>query len=321
MPEFTRSEAKSWAQENLRDFYAAPITPTTADGRIDEAGLRENIDAYIDMGVDGLVVGGFAAETWNMLPEEWFRYHDLVADAVAGRTDLWTIILDPCAQLCVKKLEHVGKLGFSGAELMNPMTQLRSDEEIYDFFKYVTDRSDLGICLYRTPVSGKVMSIDLMQRLVDIDTVVCTKQGHLNRQESLLLRRELRDDFIVSDPIEHFYLDDLREGGQVLFAEFSYILYGKKREVLRSYVNHARQGDWDTAYTEWKSLRPIWHLYEDEFMMPLARSASYASLMAVIKTWCEALGLRGGPMLPPVRDLPPEVRERIIGRVQDLGLV
>ena len=42
-----------------------------------------------------------------------------------------------------------------GAELMNPMTQLRGDDEIYNFFKYITDRSDLGICLYRTPVSGK----------------------------------------------------------------------------------------------------------------------------------------------------------------------
>jgi len=188
MAEFTRSEAKAWAKERVRDFYAAPITPLTADFQLDEAGIRENVEAYIDWGVDGLVIGGFANETWNMRPEWWYRLHEITADAVRGRTDLWTIILDPCAEVCIDKLKHVEKLGFSGAELMNPMTQLRGDDEIYNFFKYVTDRSDLGICLYRTPVSGKVMGLDLLKRLVDIPTVVCTKQGNLNRAESLLLR-------------------------------------------------------------------------------------------------------------------------------------
>lgn len=321
MPVFDRKDAKSWARQNVRGFYFAPITPTTDNFEIDEEGLRENIDAYIDMGVDGLVVGGFAAETWNMLPEKWFAYHELVADAVKGRTDLWSIVLDPCAELCVKKFQHIEKLGFTGAELMNPMTQLRADDEIYDFFKYVTDRTDCAICLYRTPVSGKVMGIDLMKRLADIDTVVCTKQGNLNRQESLWLRRELRDDFIVSDPLEHFFLDDLRQGGQVLFAEFSYVIYGKKRSVLRSYLNNALAGRWEQAHAEWESLRPIWYLYEEEFMLPLTRTASYAGLISVIKTWHEALGLNAGPMIPPVRNIAPEAKARIIGRIQELGLV
>ncbi|MDF1819207.1 MAG: dihydrodipicolinate synthase family protein [Immundisolibacteraceae bacterium] len=320
MADFTRSEAKSWANKTIRGFYSAPITPIT-DNKIDEAKLRENIDTYIDWGVDGLVVGGFAAETWNMQPEEWFRYHDIVADAVAGRTDLWSIILDPSADFCLRKLDHIEKLGYSGAEVMNPMTQLRTDSEIFDFFKYITDASNLAVCLYRTPVSGKVLSLDLMKRLVDLETVVCVKQGHLNRSESLLLRRELRDDFIVSDPIEQFFVDDLRLGGQVLFAEFSYLLYGKKREVLRSYYEDALAGRWDDAWAKWHSLRPIWEIYEDEFMGPLGKTAAYARLIGVIKVWCEFLGLHAGPVTAPVQALTGEERDRLIGKLQKVDIV
>lgn len=320
MADFTRSEAKTWAQKTIRGFYSAPITPIT-DGKINEQQLRENIDTYIDWGVDGLVVGGFAAETWNMQPEEWFRYHDIVADAVAGRTDLWSIILDPSADFCVRKLAHIEQLGFNGAELMNPMTQLRTDSEVFDFFQYVTDRSDLAICLYRTPVSGKVLSLELMKRLVDLETVVCVKQGHLNRSESLLLRRELRDDFIVSDPIEQFFVDDLRLGGQVLFAEFSYLLYGKKRAVLRSYYEDALAGKWDDAWAKWHSLRPIWEVYEDEFMGPLSKTAAYARLIGVIKLWCEFIGLHAGPVTAPVQALTEVERERLLGKLQPLGIV
>ncbi len=320
MVDFTRSEAKTWAQKTIKGFYSAPITPIT-DNKIDEAQLRENIDTIIDWGVDGLVVGGFASETWNMLPEEWFRFHDIVADAVGGRTDLWSIILDPSADFCLRKLNHIEQLGFSGAELMNPMTQIRTDSEIFDFFKYVSDQSDLAICLYRTPVSGKVLSLELMKRLVDLETMVCVKQGHLNRQESILLRRELRDDFIVSDPIEEFFLDDLRRGGQVLFAEFSYMIYGKKREVLRSYYNKALQGDWDGAWEDWNSLRPIWQVYEDEFMGPLSRTAAYARLIGVMKLWFEFLGLHAGPVTAPVQQLTGEEKERLIGKLQKLDIV
>jgi 4-hydroxy-tetrahydrodipicolinate synthase len=73
--------------------------------------------------------------------------------------DLWTIILDPSVHQALEKMELVEKLGFSGAEVINPVVQLRSDEEIYDYFKYMTDHSDLAIFLYRTAVSGKLMSL------------------------------------------------------------------------------------------------------------------------------------------------------------------
>lgn len=40
---FSKKEAKKWALANVHDFYMCPLSPTTADGRFDEAGLRDNI--------------------------------------------------------------------------------------------------------------------------------------------------------------------------------------------------------------------------------------------------------------------------------------
>ena len=59
--EYTRNEAKQWAQKNLRGFYDAPLTPFTKSGELDEPALRDNIDQFVDMGLDGIVVGGFIA--------------------------------------------------------------------------------------------------------------------------------------------------------------------------------------------------------------------------------------------------------------------
>lgn len=318
--QFSRAEAKKWALQQIRDLYMCPLTPTTKERVFDKDGIRENIEAYIAMGLNGLVVGGFLAECWNVKLSDWFRYHQVVAEAARGRIDLWTIILDPSVHQALEKMAFVEKLGFSGAEVINPVVQLRTDDEIYDFFTYLTDHSSLAICLYRTPVSGKVLGFDLMQRLADIDTIVAVKQGNFSRAETLKLRRLLRNDFIVSDPSEYFYLDDLRHGGQVVWGELSYILYGKQRHLMREYIDLARAGQWEAAYAKWQALAPIRNLYEDLFVWEIARTATYASALAWMKAWYGVIGLRTGPMLPPVRDLDPGKAEWLAGQLRDLGV-
>lgn len=318
--DFTRSEAKAWSLEHIRNFYMCPLTPLTKDYEIDEAGLRENIEAFIDMGIEGLVMGGFIAECWNMTLSDWYRYHEIVADAVNGRTDLWTIILDPSVYQAIEKMQFVEKLGFNGAEVINPVVQLRSDDEIYNWFKYLTDHTDLAVCLYRTPVSGKVLSFDLMNRLADIDTVVAVKQGNINRAETLKMRQLMRDDFIVSEPIEYWFLDDIRHGGQVVWGELSYILYGKKRHLCREYIDLARQGKWDEAYAKWDALSPVRDLYGDKFLWIVARTATYASPLAYMKLWFEAIGLNAGPIRPPVEQPTAAQREELFGLLQDMGI-
>ena len=93
---YSVKEAKAWAQEAVRGFYECPITPITDAYELDEEGIRSNVEAFVDMGADGLVIGGNIAEGWNMLPAEWNRLHEVVAEAAGGRLPLWSIILDPC---------------------------------------------------------------------------------------------------------------------------------------------------------------------------------------------------------------------------------
>ncbi|KAA8946852.1 dihydrodipicolinate synthase family protein, partial [Mycobacterium sp.] len=148
------SEARAWAAENLRGFYMCPITPLREDFELDEEGVRHNIEAFVDMGCTGLVVGGFFAEGWNMTLAEWQRYHQVVAEAAAGRIPLFTIILDPSAYQAVEKMRYVESLGYVGAEVMNPSVQLKTEDDVVSFFDYLAPATGLALVLYRTPVSG-----------------------------------------------------------------------------------------------------------------------------------------------------------------------
>ena len=102
MPDYSRKDAKAWATEKVKGFYMCPISPVGNDFQFDYPKLRENIDKFVDMGVDGLVVGGFIAECWNVTLSEWLKYHQVVAEAARGKIPLWTIILDPSVhQACL----------------------------------------------------------------------------------------------------------------------------------------------------------------------------------------------------------------------------
>ena len=317
---FSKKEAKKWALANVHDFYMCPLSPTTADGRFDEAGLRDNIEAYVGMGLNGLVVGGFISECWNVKLSDWVRYHQVVADATKGRMDLWTIILDPSVHQALEKMDLVEKMGYNGAEVINPVVQLRTDDEIFDYFDYMAARSNLAICLYRTPVSGKVLGQDLMARLAELDTVIGAKQGSLNRAETLKLRRALRPDFNVMEPMESFFCDDLRQGGQVIWGELSYILYGKKRPLMKEYMALSRAGKWEEARAKSEALKSVREFYEDTFIWEIARTGTYASALASLKVWYGAIGLKTGPVLAPVRDIAPDKAEQLVATLKQLGV-
>lgn len=318
--DFTRSEAKSWAMENIKGFYMCPISPVNDDLKIDEGKLRENIASFIDMGIDGLVVGGFFAEGWNLTPSQWIRYHEVVAEAGKGKIPLWTIILDPCVHTALEKMQAVGKMGFEGAEVINPVVQLRTDDEIFDWFEYLTDRTDLAVCLYRTPVGGKVLGHQLMHRLADLETVVAVKQGAGPRPETLKLRRDLRDDFLICDPNEAVFLDELRSGGQCVWGELSYILYGKKRYLVDEYRALAAEGKWEEARAKSVQLTDIRIFFEETLLWKIIETATYAATVASIKVWFDAIGLNGGRILPPLKDLSPADAEKLRAKLVDLGI-
>ena len=318
---YSKKEAKAWAQETVRGFYECPITPINDAYELNEAGIATNVEAFIDMGADGLVIGGNLAEGWNMLPAQWNRLHEVVADAAKGRIPLWSIILDPCVQVACEKIELVETLGYVGIEVINPVVQLRSDDEIFDYFDYIAQRTPLAIMLYRTPVSGVVMSSDLIQRLADFDNVVGMKQGSSIKGDTSRLRRQLRDDFIVADPNEESFLEELFNGAQVMWANYNYTLSGKKRHLMREYYELALAGDYVAARERWLALRPVSVLNDDLNSVNRIKNASYASSVGCLKAWFEIIGLAGGRVLPPVREFDEADRKALAQSLEELGVV
>ena len=220
----------------------------------------------------------------------------------------------------MEKLDYVQSLGYEAAEVLTPIVQLRADQEIYDYFQYLADHSDLALLFYRSAVSGHLMSLDLCRRLSEIPSIVGMKQGSLNHADSVKLRRMTADDFVVSDPIETHWLNDLRQGGQVMYGAFHHILYGRKRGLLEEYTRLARSGEWDAAFDLYTELTPVRDLVDEVMLGPLTDNFTYATTLGNVKVWMQALGLAAGPLRSPMRQPSGEYREWLHGRLRELGV-
>jgi len=320
---FAKHEAQAWAQTHLKGLYLCPLTPFKEDFSLDEEGLRENLQAFLDMGVDGLVVGGFFAEGWNMTLEEWKAYHRIVAEEVGGRIPLFTIILDYSAYQALERLRYVEELGYTGAEVMNPPVQLRTEEEIYAYFRFLAERTQLALVLYRTPVSGKVYSHETVERLAEIPNIVGVKNGTLAWTDSIALRRRVAGRLVVSEPDEAVFVYDVAFfGGQLLYGELSLILYGKQRHHLRRYTDLVLAGDFSQARPLSEALEPVRKVYREVLLERIARTASYVGAHPYLKAWFELLGLRAGPTRPPLpARISEEEKEDLARRLQAVGVL
>ncbi|MBC6427708.1 MAG: dihydrodipicolinate synthase family protein [Cellvibrionales bacterium] len=320
---YTRSNIRQWARETLRGIFEAPMTPITADFQLDEAGIHHNIEKYLDLGVEGLVTGGNLSEGWNMTPDEWKRCHAVYAEAARGKAELFTIILDSSPRIAVEKLNYVQSLGFTGAEIMNPPFGLVTEQDGIDYFKYISDHSDMAIVVYRSPSSGRLLSHATIAEIMKLPTVVGMKQGSL-RAETVYLREVCPEDSLVMQPLEWDFMHDLWRGGvPCMFANYVYTIYGKKREMLRSYMNDAVAGNWKRGWDTFHALRPVQVAIDKSHStsLDIDQVGSYVRANTIVKAWFEAVGFKAGPPLPPLQQVSAAVREQVQQTAREIGVI
>ncbi len=299
MAKYTAAEAKQWARKMMVDSTNAVPTPFNTDFSIDHKSLASNVDRWAADGLHGLMTGGNTAEGWNMTPTEWLEYSQTIADANQGRMMLVAVILEPSPFTVVEKAKALDEMGFDLIEVINPVLQLRSDDDLYGFYKYISDNSPLATVLYNTPTAGVTLNHGLLNRLADLEQVVGIKNGLLNPADTIAMRKMCGDRMVVTEPMESFYLwDAAAHGGQCLFGTCEYIMYGKKRDVFLRQMQLANEGRVDEALPLFQELEPMRQLLQNAIVWPIVRKNQYS--LAPIKYWMELLGYPMGPSRPPL---------------------
>jgi 4-hydroxy-tetrahydrodipicolinate synthase len=317
---YSKSEAKEYAKGTLRGVFSAFCLPETADGQVDEAGLRHDIRHYIDViGASGLYVHGFYGNFWLLTVPERKRVMEIVADEAGGRLPIVCRCAHQSMRDTIDLMQHAEANGADFISLIGPAFAGATESMIYEYFERVAASTNLGISVFNTRQAGYVISPQLMARLADIPNVCALKNG-TDQEHTRQVRELVGDRIVVVDPYEENFLVNLTEYGQkAIYTGTNYMYDSARATPMRDYVAAALDGDFTLAAERYHAMQPIRDLHQKWVLDPWRRQSLCP--VSTIKFWGHQLGLSDGPVRPPLPAFPTESQRQLQSEMREVGLL
>jgi 4-hydroxy-tetrahydrodipicolinate synthase len=297
-----------------RGYIPAITTPFTRDRRLDEPGLGRLLEWLAAEGMHGIVVAGTTGEWFSLGDAERRSVLRLAGEQLRGRLTLIAGCNAFNADRVIEYADMARESGFDGILVTPPPYIVPNEEEIFAFYRHVSDRSRLPICVYNWPPGTNVdMSCELLERLADLEGIVAVKNstGRLDRfiQSFFALKDRLR--------VFGFPMDEL--GATLLQAHGGDGTMGAGAVLGRDqpdFYNHLWRGDLAAALRCGARDRVLMKEWFTEKLV-----GRFASAQAILKEALNAQGLPGGYPRPPILELGPEGRERVRDTLRRLGRI
>ena len=310
---YKKSEAKEYAREHMVGVWAANLTPFNDALQLDEKAYRENLHHWVnDLKLGGLFIAGKQAEFFSMSIAERKRLIDLSVEVAsdagtrngAGACGIVTSCSDTNLDVVLELAEHSKNVGADYVIVHSPVLHFGADtdETIYEYYRYLSEKIDLGLAMWNHPDCGYVMSPELCARIAELPNVVAIKYS-TDRAKYARLTEMVGDKIHVSNPDEPDWLENVIELGWKLYlcSTPPFLLQSKVDQRMNEYTQLAFAGKFEEARKVRDSLNPV--------REAIKHSKPKGKPQAHGKYWQELLGQHGGPVRRPLLQLTEAERE------------
>src|SRR3989440_2561631 len=168
--------------------FTAMVTPFR-NGRIDEAGMTDQIEYQITNGIDGLVPVGTTGESPAVDFKEHARVIELTVHAARGRCHVIAGVGGNATTEALELHKIAKDVGATAGLSVNPYYNKPSQEGLYRHFMTLADKVDLPIVLYNIPGrTGINMTPATVARLAKHPNVITIKEatGSLDQASEIM---------------------------------------------------------------------------------------------------------------------------------------
>lgn len=153
--------------EFIKGVVVPIITVIDGEERIDEAGMRDQVEYVIEGGLQGILVFGSNGEFYEIEEDEMQRGLQIVVSQAAGRVPVYFGIGAINTRKCVRLAQMAVENGASCVSILQPMFLKPTHEELVRHFTTIAEAiPETPVLLYNNP--GRVgygMSADLVTEL------------------------------------------------------------------------------------------------------------------------------------------------------------
>lgn len=227
-------------RRNWTGLGTALVTPFTASGDVDLAGVRRLAARQLDAGVHFLVPCGTTGETPTLSGAEKRRVVELVVDAAAGRAPVLAGAGGYDTRGVIAQIAEYAAIGVQGILSVTPYYNKPTQEGLFQHYRAIADSTPLPIVLYNVPGrTGVNLEPATVRRLAGIPNIVGVKEASGNIGQIAEICRTVPDDFLVLSGDDAITLPLMVLGGHGLISVASNEWPGEMARLVEA----AERGD------------------------------------------------------------------------------
>lgn len=156
----------------------AVTTKFTQDDKLDLEMFSVNINAQLEAGVHGIILGGTLGEASTLEDGEKKVLVQHTVELVDGKVPVIMNIAEQSTRQAVKAAALAQEQGASGLMMLPPMRYKSTDHETVEYFKAVAESTSLPIMIYNNPVDYKIeVTLDMFEELLKYDNIQAVKES------------------------------------------------------------------------------------------------------------------------------------------------
>jgi 4-hydroxy-tetrahydrodipicolinate synthase len=284
------------------------ITPTTADGKINEPVFRLLIRHLIDNGVHGIFTFGTTGEFYAFNTQEYKHALQLVVGEVAGKVPVYAGTNSISTKDTIRMIGIAEEIGADAVSVLTPMFISQTQNELYRFYETIAKSTKMPIVLYNNrPKTNVHIAPETVAKLAEIENIVAIKDSTgdmTNTAEYIRLTRH-RDDFHVLVGRDTLIFAGLCYGATGAVASCSNVAPEVAVEIYEKFKNGDMQGALKAQFK----------------LAPLRIACNMGSFPEVIKEGLMMEGYDVGKCVDPINELPLEEKNKLKDVLRKLELV
>jgi 1-pyrroline-4-hydroxy-2-carboxylate deaminase len=233
---------------NWIGVYPALTTKFTANEELDLPAFGRNLEAQLQAGVNGVIIGGSLGEASTLENEEKLDLIRYAKEQVAGKVPVIMNIAEGSTRQAIA-LAKAGELaGAEGFMLLPPMRYKSDDRETLHFFQAVADATKLPIMIYNNPVDYKIeVTPDMFETLAKYPNIQAIKESTRDISNVTRMKTRFGDRFKILCGVDTLAMEELLMGADGWVAGlvcafpketvtiFNLVKAGKTAEALAIY--------------------------------------------------------------------------------------
>lgn len=163
---------------NIHGIFPPMLTMFDEEGNFNEEAQRKHTNFLIENGIHGLIPTGSTGEFIAMTLEERKKVVEVVVDEADGRVPVYAGTGHYSTDFTIELSRHAEQVGADGVMIITPYYLPRSEGEIYEHYRLVSEAIDIPIMLYHNPhFSNVTLTDDFIQRCWEDGIIASVKEG------------------------------------------------------------------------------------------------------------------------------------------------